>query len=79
MNHVEFELLDAGGGLISLSVGNVVYIKKNGEKLTPDDQETLWFSVENPNGQYDFEVKTVAGTVYEATLDWTQHDEIPEV
>ncbi|MFW5438749.1 hypothetical protein [Paenibacillus apiarius] len=77
VNHVEFELLDAGGARISLAKGNVVYIKKNGVELTLDDQETLWFSVENPNGQYQFEVKTNAGVVYEAVLDWTRHVPTP--
>ncbi|MEK3718863.1 hypothetical protein [Paenibacillus sp. FSL R7-0333] len=70
MNHTEFELLDGEGERISLAAGAVVYIKKNGVNLTPDDQETLWFSDENDAGEYTFEVETTAGTVYNAVLDW---------
>lgn len=79
MNHVEFELLDTGGERISLAKGKVVYIKKNGVNLTPNTDETLWFSVENPTGSYTFEVKTIDETVYVAVLNWTQPDPIPEV
>ncbi|ASA22088.1 hypothetical protein [Paenibacillus donghaensis] len=70
MNHTEFELLDGAGARISLALGAVTYIKKNGAELTPDDQETLWFSDNNPAGQYTIEVKTIDGTVYSAVLDW---------
>ncbi|MEK3658166.1 hypothetical protein NSQ29_01225 [Paenibacillus sp. FSL F4-0236] len=70
MNHTEFELLDGDGVRISLKAGAATYIKKNGVNLTPDDQETLWFSDDNVAGQYNFEVKTAAGTVYTAVLDW---------
>lgn len=70
MNHTEFELLDGAGVRISLAAGSVVYIKKDGVNLTPDDQETLWFSSSNPTGEYNFEVLTTGGKLYVATLDW---------
>lgn len=70
VNHTEFELLDGGGARISLAAGAVVYIKKDGKDLTPDDQETLWFSDNNPAGKYAFEVLTVGGKLYAATLNW---------
>lgn len=70
VNHTEFELLDGEGERISLAAGAVEYIKKNGVDLTPDDQETLWFSDENEAGEYTIEVKTTAGIVYTAVLDW---------
>lgn len=62
--------MDGEGDRISLAAGAVVYIKKNGVDLIPDDQETLWFSVENDAGEYAFEVLTVGGNLYTATLDW---------
>lgn len=70
MNHTEFEMLDGEGERISLAVGSVEYIKKNGNDLTPDDQDTLWFSDDNPAGKYKFEVLTTGGKLYISTLDW---------
>lgn len=70
VNNTEFELLDGEGARISLAAGSVVYIKKNGKNLTPDDQETLWFSANNPAGKYNFEVLTTSGKLYTAVLDW---------
>lgn len=70
MNHTEFELLDGAGVRVSLASGAVTYIKKNGVDLIPDDQETLWFGDSNVAGKYNFEVKTIAGKVYTAVLDW---------
>lgn len=64
--------MDGEGARISLASGNVVYIKKNGKELTPNTDETLWFSVENPTGKYTFEIKTVDGNLYKPVLDWTQ-------
>lgn len=68
--HTEFELLDGEGDRISLAAGSVIYIKKDGVNLPPDDQETLWFSVSNQAGEYDFEILTTSGKLYTATLDW---------
>ena len=62
--------MDGEGERISLATGSVIYIKKDGNELTPDDQETLWFSDINPAGKYVFEVLTVSGKLYVATLDW---------
>ncbi|MNI49816.1 hypothetical protein D3C73_1044470 [compost metagenome] len=63
-------MLDGAGARVSLAVGAVSYIKKNGVNLAPDDQETLWFSDNNVAGQYAFEVLTVGGVLYSAILDW---------
>jgi hypothetical protein len=71
VNHVEFELLDGEGARISLASDNIDYIKKNGVDLAPNQDETLWFSEENDAGEYLFELKTIAGTVYIAILEWT--------
>ncbi|MNW39626.1 hypothetical protein D3C74_167180 [compost metagenome] len=62
--------MDGEGGRISLAAGTVVFIKKDGINLTPDDQETLWFSVTNPAKSYVFEVLTIGGKLYTATLNW---------
>ncbi|GIO39303.1 hypothetical protein J41TS12_41640 [Paenibacillus antibioticophila] len=70
VNHTEFELLDGAGDRISLAAGSVVYIKKDGVNLTPNADETLWFSSDNPAGQYVFEVLTTGGKLYVANLDW---------
>ncbi|WP_170220103.1 hypothetical protein [Paenibacillus anaericanus] len=70
VNHTEFELLDGAGARISLAAGAVTYIKKDGVNLTPDDQETIWFSDDNLAGEYIFEVLTVGGKFYTAALDW---------
>lgn len=72
MEHYEYELLDSGGQRVSLAVGTVEYIKKDEVDLEPNTDETLWFSVNNPTGKYNFEIKTIEGTVYVAVLDWTQ-------
>ncbi|WP_339273622.1 hypothetical protein MKY59_21005 [Paenibacillus sp. FSL W8-0426] len=71
MNHVEFEMLDGQGAIVSLALGDVEYIKRNGTLLVPDDQTTLWFNATSPAGSYIFDVKTSAGKVYRAVLDWT--------
>lgn len=63
-------MLDGDGERISLATGNVVYIKKNGTNLVPNADETLWFSDSNPAGEYLFEILTVSGKLYTATLDW---------
>ncbi|WP_413373296.1 hypothetical protein [Paenibacillus taichungensis] len=69
-NHVEYELLDGQGVRISLALGDVEYIRRNGTPLVPDDQETLWFNEESTAGTYVFEAKTTTGKVYKATLVW---------
>ncbi|MFD3261860.1 hypothetical protein ACE3MQ_24990 [Paenibacillus lentus] len=62
--------MDGAGDRISLAAGAVVYIKKDGVNLIPNDDETLWFSSDNPAGQYNFEVLTTSGKLYVAILDW---------
>lgn len=61
---------------ISLAIGNVVYIKKDGVNLEPNTDETLWFKETNPNGEYTFDVETIDGKTYIAILNWTGH--VPE-
>ncbi|RUT48598.1 hypothetical protein EJP82_01255 [Paenibacillus anaericanus] len=70
VNHVEYELKGSGGARISLAVSNLIYITKNGNPLVLDDQETLWFSDNNPAGSYEFVIRTKAKLKYKATLDW---------
>ncbi|URJ45171.1 hypothetical protein MF628_004956 [Paenibacillus polymyxa] len=72
VNHVEYELLDSAQKRVSLAKTNVSSIEKDGVKTVPDDQETLWFSEANATKKYKFNVVTLAGTTYEAELNWTQ-------
>lgn len=62
--------MGSGGARVSLAAENVVYIKKDGVNLTPNADETLWFSDNNPAGDYVFEVLTTGGGLYTATLEW---------
>jgi hypothetical protein len=55
-----------------LAKKNVSSIEKDGVKIEPDDQETLWFSESNATKKYKFNVVTLAGLTYEAELNWTQ-------
>lgn len=71
----EFELL-YGDQRVSLSVGDVTSISVSGpdgtKTLTPNADQTLWFNVTKPAGNYVFTVVTADGTTqYTATLAWT--------
>ena len=78
--YAEYELV-ADGKVISLAEDNVEYIKlRDGDdwrELTANEDSTLWFNVENSAGEYEFEIKTNVGFVYQATLNWDE--EIDEV
>lgn len=61
---------------ISLAEDNVTLIAQKVEEkwveLEPNTDETLWFKKDKNSGQYEFFIVTKEGTMYKATLDWTQ-------
>lgn len=69
---VEFEMLDVDGERISLAEDNVEYIRSNGRALIPNTDETLWFNKDKESGRYEYVVKTKAGVVYQAILEWVK-------
>lgn len=69
---VEFEMLDVNGERISLAEDNVEYIRSNGRALIPNTDETLWFTKDKESGRYEYVVKTKAGVVYQAILEWVK-------
>lgn len=68
--YVEYELRNVDDERISLATGDIEYIGRNGQQLTPDDQETLWFRKSSADGRYNFEIKLADGNTFVAPLDW---------
>lgn len=68
-------MLDETGERISLAIDNIEYIKRDGELLELNTDETLWFDKGNETSRYTFEVKTKSGIFYTAILDWTKEVE----
>ena len=70
----EFELL-VNNERLSLHEDNVKSITVNGQELTPNTDETLWFNVLKETGEYKFVVVDNDDVTYEATLSWTAPEE----
>lgn len=63
--------MDELGGEISLTEGNVEYVKQNGSIIETYD-ETLAFDISNESGNYTFEIKLNNGDIYNAVLNWVK-------
>lgn len=71
----EFNMTDAANNQVKLDTNDVISITETRPdgttiRLTPDSNTTLWFNVQNPAGNYVFDVVSASGAKYEATLNW---------
>lgn len=77
----EAYVLKVNGEVISLSEDDVERITLGREGstpsiLVPDEEDTLWFNIQKPSGDYILTVEYENGYIYTAVLDWTTPREV---